>query len=113
MPWADRANFNLAPGPGGCVGPMTSSSVLAIPSSEAGMESVGDWSAVACKRRPEAPENGLAMPSTSLHRRGESGGTDRLMAWHQPVHRRQLTLTDPWFGVRDGVLSAHSGVADG
>ena len=42
------------------------------------------------------------MRSASLHRLGESGGTDRVMAWHQPFHRRQPTVFDAWFGVRDG-----------
>ncbi len=47
-------------------------------------KAVGNRSAVAWKRRPEAVEEGLAMRSTSLHRWGESRGADRVMAWHQP-----------------------------
>ena len=100
-------------GPETCGGHSIHGIVLVLPSSEAVTKAVGGRSAVAWKRRPEAVEEGLAMRSTSLHRWGESRGADRVMAWHQPFHRRQPTLSDPWFGVRDGVLGAHSGVADG
>lgn len=78
MPWADRANFNLAPGPGGCVGPTTSSSVLAIQSfetvrrpSETGPQGLGNGVRKPLKRPPRLGQRAFAYGANGGYRQGD------------------------------------------
>lgn len=67
------------------------------------MEAVGDRSAGGLETpsgsRRRGPCDAVSEPSPA----GRIGVTDRVMAWHQPFHRRQPTVFDVPFGVRDGV----------